>query len=276
MHNSDAWIAYRAAMGNAPRHLLVGATAGVMYEKRPRFRPWVKARIFCDRAPAAISAALLSVASERGWAEVRIGSFDGPFGACALDGYETRERYEFLLDLSEDRLAACKGSHRRKIRQAEKAGVEVAEETGDDSVEMLRRLQGHTQARRQDRGEDMSLPGAAQYRTLARTLVALGGGRLIVGRKDGEPVSCILIGVGGPRAYYLMGGTSPEGFRCNSASLVMWRAIELLTAAGVEVLNLGGVSAESEDPESAGHGLYRFKDGWGGERVSCHNGVWRP
>ena len=56
----------------------------------------------------------------------------------------------------------------------------------------------------------------------------------------------------------------------------MWRAIELLTADGFEVFNLGGVSAAAEDPEDAAHGLYRFKDGWGGERVSCHNGVWRP
>ena len=276
VHVSDPWIAYRAAMGNAPRYLLAGDVAAVAYEKRPRFRPWKKSHVFLDRAPEGVAAMLVPVAREHGWAELRVDSFDGPFGARELDGFDTVERHEFLLDLSEDRMAACKSSHRRKIRKAEKSGVVVAEETCADSVRLLYTLQGHTQTRRATRGEDMSLPSPAQYDVLAKTFVQQGGGRLIVARIDGNPVSCILIGVGGPRAYYMMGGTSPEGLASNAASLVMWRAIELLQRDKLQVLNLGGVSARAADPESVEHGLYRFKDGWGGERVSCISGVWRP
>ena len=119
----------------------------------------------------------------------------------------------------------------------------------------------------------MKLPDATRYRALARTVVADGGARILVARLDGRPLSCLLIGELGPRAYYLMGGSSPEGLTLNAASLLMWRASGLLRERGVDHLNLGGVPAHAEEEDAVEHGLYRFKDGFGARRFLCRSGV---
>ncbi len=305
-HLADPWIAYRVAHGVAARFVTVAtdeleaAAGGVVYLARPRFRPWIRPRASLDLLPrftAAASAklgadlaaahtelarALIELARASGWARLEIESFDGPTPPPDLKtlGCATRERFEFLLDLAapaEGRFAALKSSHRRKVRDAEKSGVTVADETGAAAVAILRELQGHTQERRTGRGEPMDAPDADRFRRLAEIFVARGGGALIVGRRDGRPLSAILCGVATRRAYYLIGGTSPEGFECNAATLVLWRASELLATRGVATLNLGGVPRDAEQPDHPEHGLFRFKEGFGAARVECCSGIWsRP
>jgi hypothetical protein len=327
-HLGDPWIAYRVAQGSRPVYLTIdgeesgpGGTSGrgeplaigVGFLRRPRFKPWVRGRVVLDllpvatasgraRAPAstesatAIARASIELAQRAGWEALEIESFDGPSPPpdLAALGCATRPRYEFLLDLSppmETRFAALKSSHRRKVRDAEKSGVTFADETSAASVELLRELQGHTKERRADRGEEMHVPDAEQYRRLAESFVAGGGARLFVGRKEGRPMSVILCGVssgaapsstGTPaagalrsgRAYYFMGGTTPEGFECNAATLVLWRASVALADLGVATFNLGGVPREAEQEGHAQHGLFRFKEGFGPTRVDCCSGTW--
>lgn len=218
-------------------------------------------------------------------ARVEIESYDGPWPAPDFDAPElaalrlaTRERLEFLLDLRGDeasRFAAIKSSHRRKVRDAEKAGVTVAEESGTTGLALLHELQSSTKERREGRGETMSLPEAQQYERLQRCFVGAGNGRLFVGRKEGAPMSAILCGVEGTRAYYLMGGTSAAGFECNAATSVLWRASVLLAQGGVVELNLGGVPREAETAGHAEHGLWRFKEGFAPRRVECRSAVWQ-
>ena len=300
-HFGDGWLAYRQAQGYRPRWLLAFATpgdtqpcaAGVLWLKRPRFRPWVRPEARLDRLPQAVEGArgsiatpialaqaLLHLARAQRFARLAIDSFDGPWPAPELAalGFATHERLEFLLDLTGDeetRMSRIKSSHRRKVRAAEKAGVTVADETGSADIGLLRELQGSTQERRVDRGEQMELPDAQQYQRLAATLVASGGGRLFVGRQDGVAVSAILCAVERSRAYYLMGGTSAAGFECNAATLVLWRAATLLAERGLAELNLGGVPRAAESEGHAEHGLWRFKEGFEPRRVECCSGTWQ-
>jgi len=298
-HFGDGWIACRAAQGLEVARFLVerggvAAAVGVAYLKRPRFRPWVRATALLDRLPVALpgeaggaplasgeelARSLLHYAAQRGLGQVELESFDGPSPPpdLAALGLATRARLEFLLDLApaaETRFAALKSSHRRKVRDAEKSGVTVADETGTTSVDLLRELQGQTQERRAGRGEEMELPDRDLYARLQRRFLGAGG-RLFVGRKEGQPMSAILCGVEGRRAYYFMGGTSKAGFECNAATLVLWRASVLLAEAGATLLNLGGVPREAEHEDHAAHGLFRFKEGFGAARAECTSATWR-
>jgi hypothetical protein len=292
VHLSPAWIRYRTALGTPPRYVLLQSSAGtplaagVVYLRKPRFRPWVRPSGFADRAPwgepsagldpTAIGAAMADLARQQRWSELVLDSFDGPIPAGDLQasGFSVTERWEFLVDLlpnEEERMAVLKGSLRRKIRKAIKAGVEVRTESGLEAVRRLQALQGHTQERRRQRGEAMSCPGDEQYRILSREFVDQGGGRLVVGVLHGQPVTSILLGEHQQRAYYLMGGSNAEGLAANSASLVMWRATQMLHEEGFQVLNLGGVPHAAEAAGHPEHGLYRFKSSFA-DPVLCRSG----
>jgi hypothetical protein len=278
-----------------PRYLLQGGpdgpeAVGVAYRLRPRWRPWVRPRWLLDRLPWPVPGApgehdervrgLVRAALSDRCAAIELGSFDGPSPPPPLAqlGFSVEPRFEFAVDLSrseEDLLAAMKSSHRRKVRQAGRAGVVVREEREPGRIAVLGRLQDQTRERRGRRGEDMSCPPESRYQLLATCLLEQGRARLYVGTTgDGEEVSAVLIDVHGDRAYYLMGGTDSRGLAVNAASLVMWEAVRALRAEGLAELNLGGVPQHAEASSALEHGLYRFKDGWGGERRDCLGGVW--
>jgi hypothetical protein len=305
-HLGDAWLAYRRAQGATAQYVTVrageGAAAaivavGVVHLRRARWRPWKRAAASADRLPwwtaagrelaardatatTGLARALIGLARGAGWRELSIDSFDGPQPPPDLRALrcETSDRHEFLVDLAapaEERFARLKASHRRKVRDAEASGVTVADETGRASLDLLRELQGATQERRAERGEEMRLPDRDHYARLAATFVAGGAGRLIVGRLGGAPVSAVLCGVSGARAYYLMGGTNAAGLEVNAATLVLVKAATLLAEEGVRVLNLGGVPRAAADANHPANGLDRFKEGFGAARVECTSGIWR-
>jgi len=120
----------------------------------------------------------------------------------------------------------------------------------------------------------MKLADAERYRLLTTHFVAGGDGRLIVGRLGGAPVSTVLCGLRGSRAYYFMGGTNAAGLAVNAATLVLTRAATLLAEGGARVLNLGGVPRSAERGDDPAHGLYRFKEGFGATRVECASAKW--
>lgn len=233
-----------------------------------------------DLDPSRSVAAVLRLAQEQRCAALTVDSFEGPSPPpdLAAAGFDERCRYEFVLDLraeDRERFDALKSSHRRKIRKAEKSGLECADETVGADLSSLASMQEHTRERRSDRGEEMSCPRPEQYQLLAKHLIGGGGARLFVARIAGKPVSTLLIGTAQERAYYLMGGTNAEGLLHNAASLLMWQASGMLRAAGHTLLNLGGVPARAEEESSVEHGLFRFKAGFGSQQLGCRSGTIR-
>jgi GNAT acetyltransferase-like protein len=302
-HFGDPWLAYRRAQNAGPAFVTVAekrsgvVAVGVLHMRRSRFQPWGRADASADRLPwwtpagreiaaaedgaTGLARALVGLAKQKGFRSLAVDSFDGPSPPPDWRSLcdDVQERYEFLLDLTrsaDERFAALKSSHRRKVRDAEAGGVAIEDETGRTGLDLLRGLQEATAERRAARGEEMDLPDAERYRLLAETFVAGGGGRLFVGRIGGAPVSAILCGVNGARAYYFMGGTNAQGLAVNAATLVMTRAATLLAAAGVQSFNLGGVARSAEREGDPAHGLYRFKEGFGAARLECVSAKWTP
>jgi lipid II:glycine glycyltransferase (peptidoglycan interpeptide bridge formation enzyme) len=90
--------------------------------------------------------------------------------------------------------------------------------------------------------------------------------------RDGVTQSALGILLFGARAYYLVGGTSAEGYRSRAAFAAFGHVIEQLCRAGITELHLGGVPPEAEREDHADHGLYRFKRGFGAEPLMCWDG----
>ncbi|MEO1330849.1 MAG: GNAT family N-acetyltransferase [Pseudomonadota bacterium] len=75
----------------------------------------------------------------------------------------------------------------------------------------------------------------------------------------GRPIAAMLFLRHGQAATYHIGWSDADGRRLGAHNLLLWSAFERLQAAGVRVLDLGGVDTER------GAGLARFKLGAGGE-----------
>ncbi|MCA8941282.1 MAG: GNAT family N-acetyltransferase [Planctomycetes bacterium] len=289
-HLGDPWIEYQSAIGHTPRYLTLrvdGETdaVGVAYLSRSRLRFWRAPAARLDVLPTCVdatprttaderAAAIVELARREGWGSLAIESLGGPTPPPDLArlGFTVRDRFEFTIDLEPDdetRWQAIKSSHRRKIRKAEKSGVQVQD--ADDPAACLHQLQTFTAERRRAQGESMDCPPLARYRLLCDTLG--DDGTTLVGLIDGQVVSAMLVARRGRHTYYLNGGTNDAGLAANAASSVFWEATRKLHADGAATLNLGGTPADAADPGSPAHGLYRFKLGWGTTPAACRSGT---
>ncbi len=178
-------------------------------------------------------------------------------------------RNTVLVDLTppeDELLSRMKQKTRYNVRLAEKKGVRVRLGTLDD-LPMLYRMYAETSVRDgfviRNEGyyrtvwESFMLPSAAANRPWAEPLIA---------EVEGEPVAAIfLVGFAG-RAYYLY-GMSREAHREKMPSyLLQWEAMKHARSRGCSVYDLWGAPDEFRESDAL-WGVYRFKEGFGGQVV---------
>jgi hypothetical protein len=188
-------------------------------------------------------------------------------------GLTVRPRLEFRIPLGAnlaDTLGGMSSGHRRNIRKAMDDDFSLREDSTVEGAMLLRRLQDTTYGRRHEQGNVEAQPlTPAYYRTTMEAYLATGTLRVWLVERSGDPLSALGILIYGPRAYYLVGGTSEEGYKCRAAFAAFGHVIEALCAAGVVELHLGGTPSAAETEGHPDHGLYRFKKGFGTEPVTC-------
>ena len=167
------------------------------------------------------------------------------------------KRKEYILDLRQIKKYGKKGlssNHRRNITKGERADLSCHMkydfEACQDHVQMIM----HSMRRRQNRGQSVYYEPSAEK---SFAYVQCGAGFIMQAKRDNSLVSSLMILKSSRQAYYISGGTSPEGMQIGAAHFLMWKVIKHLSATGVSTLNLGGVS-EKDTP-----GLERFKAGFG-------------
>ena len=84
---------------------------------------------------------------------------------------------------------------------------------------------------------------------------------ILIAHRDGEDLAAITVGRAGRRMVYLFGATPAAGRRLNAGYFVMWNAILVGLAEGMETFDLGGIDEES-NPDVA-----RFKRRTGGAEI---------
>lgn len=173
-------------------------------------------------------------------------------------------RTTFHLDLTPDLdtiLARMKPKWRYNIRLAERKGVTVRVGTADDLTTFYRLLQ-ITSAR-----DRFAIHESAYYRTAFELFVARDHARLFVAEYAGEPLAMIFVTVFGGEAIYLYGASSNAHRERMPNHALHWEAMRWAKARGCTRYDLWGVGATSDADARAGHGLYQFKQGFGGQLV---------
>ena len=164
----------------------------------------------------------------------------------------------------EEMLASFHQKHRYNIRLASRRGVVVERCGPGEGAGELHRQHAATAAR-----QHISPAALEAYQ---RRLDHLAWCRVYVARVEGEAVAAIMVVRFGDRAVYLFGGSSGAHSNRQPTYAIQWTAMQEAWEAGCAWYDLWGVPP-SDDPSHPWHGLWQFKMGFRGERIT-YCGAW--
>lgn len=214
---------------------------------------------------------------QHGIAEVSFDSFDAPWLPEGLLT-DRKLRLEHIVHLdggADGILDRFSAGHRRNCRRGLKAGWELRPLYGDEAREAID-LVLKSAARRADGLGRGFRPGFFAGLREEDTEISNRVARLhALSVTDGERLlGAALVGRAGEKAYYIMGGSTPEGYRAYAGAWMHFGIMNWLAGQGCRSYNLGGTPAAAARPDDPGHGLFRFKTQFGGETRRCR-GIYR-
>lgn len=171
-----------------------------------------------------------------------------------------------LIDLSaseEEMLARMKPKTRYNVRLAEKKGVVLRVGTLED-LPMLYKMYAETSVR-----DGFVIRDEEYYKTAWGIFMRSGGQPSavpLIADVNGEPVAAIFLFMFAGRAYYVYGMSRNLHREKMPTYLLQWEAMKLAKAGGCTAYDLWG-APEIFDESDSMWGVYRFKEGLGGEVV---------
>jgi hypothetical protein len=163
-------------------------------------------------------------------------------------------RTEFSFDLRVHTSEWKSGTtHKRHIRQAERAGVSILRARSDQSIAEHVALIGASMRRRKDRGEDVSIMSESPE---IASLVRNGAGEMFQAVGDGVVLSSVFVLRAAMGGYDHSSGTRPEGMDIGASHYLMFSIAKILQNEGCTTFNLGGARIDEK-------GLTRFKTAFG-------------
>jgi lipid II:glycine glycyltransferase (peptidoglycan interpeptide bridge formation enzyme) len=181
-------------------------------------------------------------------------------------------RNTVLIDLSapeEEMLARMKPKTRYNIRLSEKKGVSVRVGTLGD-LPMLYKMYAETSVR-----DGFVIRDEGYYMTVWKLFIAnfetfkhsnLPTCQPLIAEVGGEPVAAIFLFMFAARAYYVYGMSRNVHREKMPTYLLQWEAMRRAKASGCSTYDLWGAPEVFDESDSM-WGVYRFKEGLGGEVI---------
>jgi len=179
-------------------------------------------------------------------------------------------RNTVLIDLSvteEEMLARMKPKTRYNIRLSEKKGVSVRVGTLGD-LPMLYKMYAETSVR-----DGFVIRDEGYYMTVWKTFMQNNSSFILhpssfplIAEVNNEPVAAISLFMFAGRAYYVYGMSRNAHREKMPTYLLQWEAIKRAKASGCNAYDLWGAPKTFDESDSM-WGVYRFKEGLGGEVV---------
>jgi hypothetical protein len=206
---------------------------------------------------------LRKVLSEAGAAEVQIGSYDATY----LPFCGTQPRLEYLVPIPPDGnvLPLLSAAHRSHVRRGGREGWAMRLLEREEASAAILGVQRVTAERAVTLKRSFLPDEETRWVDLVRAGLPFGewGLAVLAAYRDTILLSAILIGWAGERSFYIMGGSTTEGYSRSASPWLHIQAMSLLAQCGIRLYNLGGTPTDAVDPSSPSHGLYRFKTGFG-------------
>jgi peptidoglycan pentaglycine glycine transferase (the first glycine) len=182
-------------------------------------------------------------------------------------------RHTPVLDVTRDERALLAGMDgaERKIRKAEREGVEVTEAQSLADVEAYHRLSSDTADRIRARASFTELP-LAFFVDIWQQMVPAGHARFFLARHHGELIAGNLFLIHGDTMLYYQGASTRDRAQTlrQAPAACFWTAIREARKLGLARFDFGGCTPTA-DPTDPRHGVWEFKKKWGGELVTFYN-----
>jgi peptidoglycan pentaglycine glycine transferase (the first glycine) len=294
---SSPWAELKSRFGWSAQRLLLAqgdqavAGAQILYRQLPLglFFAYIPRGPVADEQDSATYAALLeglyAAARKRGAFVLKIelntlSSGPSPLqaGGKVKVGLPIQPRTTIHLDLTRDLdtiLAQMKPKWRYNIRLAERKGVSVREGSAEDMATFYRLLEftGERDA--------FAIHSLDYYRIAFESFARQDAARLFVAEYAREPLAAIFVTAWGAEAIYLYGASGNAHRERMPNHALHWQAIQWARSRGCTHYDLWGIAdtawaeapsvgaAEDDTPGEAHlpHGLYQFKQGFGGTVV---------
>ena len=195
--------------------------------------------------------------------------------SVALPGHRVTitARHTPVLDITRAERALLAGMEgaERKIRKAEREGVEVGEAQSAADVEAYHRLSCDTADRIRARSGFTELP-LAFFLDVWRRMVPAGHARLFLARHQGTLIAGNLFLIHGDTMLYYQGASTRDRAQTarQAPAACFWAAIRAARAAGLARFDFGGCTP-TDDPRDPRWGVWEFKKKWGAALVTFYN-----
>ena len=182
--------------------------------------------------------------------------------------YDLNQKTTLVVDLSlpeEELLARMRSKTRYNVRLAARKGVEVVEPDFEEAWETFYEWMKATSARKEDyilRRPRDSLRG------VMGAMQEAGQGHLFLAKHEGTPLAGMYVFTFGDKYWYMYGASSDEKRNLKPNYLLQWEVMRWARERGLTHYDMVGVpKAEDLDESSSLWGVYKFKEGFGGEIV---------
>ena len=173
-------------------------------------------------------------------------------------------RNTMLIDLrqsEEELLSAMKAKWRYNVRLAQRKGVEVCQ-GGFDDLPLFYGMYTATSAR-----DQFIIRPFSYYADAWGTFLTSGLAQLLLARYEGELLAGLMLFHFADRAWYMYGASSDRHRNLMPNHLLQWEAIRWAKARGYSFYDMWG-APEVPDEKDPMWGVYRFKEGFGGQFCS--------
>jgi hypothetical protein len=267
-------------LGYRPYYATRGRAAALVQirDPLPALGLFGRAYVYPAGADSAFLGDVIAALARRRIPFVRVGNtMSGMPERAALGGLGRRvtviPRHTPVLDITRDERALLAGMDgaERKIRKAEREGVEVTEARSLADVEAYHALSADTADRIRTRSRFTELP-LAFFVDIWRRMVPAGHARLFMARHRGELIAGNLFLIHGDTMLYYQGASTRDRAQTHrqAPAACFWAAIRAAKTLGLTRFDFGGCTPTA-DPGDPRHGVWEFKKKWGGTLVTFYN-----
>ncbi len=219
--------------------------------------------------------ALLEHAKRSGFETFEMGAGWGEdvTGLEPLAGHVKSAIVEFTIDLRkgmDEIMASMHKKHRKNVRTAAEARIEIEISRSLDTFVKLRDMQEASSIRATGRGNPYDIRDERFFRAAYRHVYESGPGSVLFAKKGGEHVAALAYLTFGKKAITVRSGATKAGYESNAMYLLQYDLFRRLKEEGCEEINIGGVPAGATEPSHPNHGLYNYKRYYGGTPCLRH------